>query len=199
MKKLAIIFLLLPFTLFAQTEETQSNTYCNEVGLNTGISLLPAESIYDVHPAFGLRYLHKYDNLQFGVALSANDFYALSNFSATTRPSTSLSPQVMLNRVYNSPNYYTYIGATAGYYYAHNNTLMGRLAHEHGYVLGVQSGITRHLGKHFSLNGELAVRSAQVWYKDYYSPPNGQESLAIGTFNRFYLYTPVTIGIRYRF
>lgn len=198
MRKLTIALLLLPLTLFAQTGET-AKTYRNEIGLNAGILLLPAEDITQVHPALGLRYLRSYGNIQLGVAISANNFYALSSFGPNTRPNTSLSPQLIFNRTFSSEKYYTYIGATAGYYYAYNNTQTGILAHEHGYILGAQVGITRHLGKHFSLNGELALKSAQVWYKDTYIPANGQENIPIGTFNRFYFYTPVTIGIRYRF
>lgn len=122
MKLLTIIFLLLPFALYAQTDDEakQEETYRNEIGFNNGFSVLPTADITQIHPAFGLRYFHNYRNAQIGIALSGNRFYNNIEFGQDFKQSVSVSPELIVNRTFRAYKHYSYIGAAAGYYLGHS-------------------------------------------------------------------------------
>lgn len=201
MKKLLLVLSLLPFTLAAQTEQKEGDNnkpYHNEIGYNMGLSSLPVENIAEVHPIVSVRYLRNYSNTQIGADVSLNHFYMFSSFSSGNGQSLALTPTLLLNHTFHSDKYYLYAGIAAGYYQDIQYHYHDISRNEKGYILGAQGGITYYIGNHISLNAELAVRSAQVWYKEYYSGM-WQESLELRTYTDFRFYTPLTIGIRYRF
>ncbi len=204
MKHLLIVLSLLPLTLFAQTEQAEpaekKKTYNNEVGINIGVLSLPTIDFAAVHPTFGFRYLHNFGNTQLGLEVMDNEYYMLHYIEPgiINKRASALSVKALLNRIIPSEKHYFYAGIAGGFYYGHWVSPKGILGNQYGYVVGAQGGFVYILGKHFTLNAELAIRTAQVWQDKvtelYYDNNPDQEYRA-----DFFLYTPLTLGVRYRF
>lgn len=205
MKHLLLICLLIPAQIFAQNRDVIPAIPKNEVGFNAGAGVIGGGGAVLTG---GLRYNHNFSKWQVGVQVNGYDYGIFSPLDRGYFTSYNIDVPLVLNRTYNTPKRTIYFGASAGYtygYYTHGAHLTGRA---HGMVGGVQGGYTYHLGKHFSLNGEVAVVNHSEWMEEYHDPTdilefsyyNGgpTEPYTTHVFYNFFT-VPFTIGVRYRF
>lgn len=198
MKYLVLIFIFLPTLLFAQTadEIEKPKTQKNEILLAHGLRKYTGFSTSDIMPAdflFMLGYMRNGDRSQYGIRVEggfeSNIYYYVS-------------PVLLYNRKKAIKKSYLYAGVAAGY---HQHDSYGRWAWTQrsmrGYVLGAQFGASVNMGKRLSFNAEVGIRSAQLWYPEYYDlwSPHG-EIFDIKYIERdFMLHIPVTVGFKYKF
>lgn len=203
MKNLLLTILFLPLLAAAQDSEQQGvyHNPKNEIGFNTGTSLrLPAGYFSTgLEPRFVLSYLCNFKQIQVGLALeSGKDDYGYAY----------LSPMLLSNYRFHTRSSYFYAGAAAGYYYA---APIGNFSpaipdnNLQGYTLGIQGGYIWNVSKSFGITSEIAVRSTQYWFDNYYFVPTGPYRLEQDGYfveyvdTDFSLSFPITVGIRYKF
>lgn len=203
MKKLITLMMLLPALSFAQDVEPEkkSNNLKNEITLNTGIGFQPGidyKSWSNADLRLSIGYMRNFDLLQAGVRFEmASDRFTYADYM----------PTVIVNKKFKLHKSYLYAGTAVGYFQRANN-VFGFMPGQNlkGYMLGIQGGAAFHLSNSFSLTTELAVRSAQMWYKDYYYEPPFTSTHGSHdgfyyelTQTQFILSFPVSIGVVYRF
>ena len=200
MKKLLVILLLLPGITQAQEEQaTKPYSPKNEIGLSAGAvpDILIYNGLISSAAALRLGYFKSINRLQVGLAIEIEEDLLNRSFA----------PVATLNYKLPTRKSYFYTGGALGYYQARNLLKFGTTeGRAQGFTMGVHAGYVLNLGKHFALTAEAAIRSTQVWFKDYhYIPPytishGPDEAQYIEyTDNRFFMTVPVTAGIRYRF
>lgn len=187
MKKLILLLMLLPLLSFAQDapEKVKPNHPKNEIGLNVGVIFFTDKKLSGRSPSakFGAAYFRNFKQTQIGLVVDYNeDDWGFQ----------CLTPTVVLNRKFNFGNSYLYAGGAVGYYYA--RFPMYTISKLNGYTAGIQVGYVLSLSKHFAVSSEVAIRSAQYWYKIDMAP-----YYPVGYLTDFSLTFPATIGIRYRF
>ncbi len=199
-----LFLLLLPLSSlsFAQTTDSEKQKLFpnNELSIKAGPAIETSSTYFSngVGLHTGLSYLHNIKNLQVGVTLdggltSDNWYY--------------LAPSVVFNHLFSIKRSYAYFGATVGYYYKRKSDgYFSMYDQETGYTAGLQVGYVTPISKRLSFATEVAVKTIQVWYDDYYHVPDGISTL--GHTNayeipvraqQFYLDIPITVGLRYKF
>ena len=158
MKKLIVLLMLLPLLSFAQDapEKVKPSHPKNEIGLSAGVIFYADNKLSRRSPSaqFGAAYFRNFKQTQLGLVVNYNeDDWSFQCFT----------PTVVLNRRFNFDNSYLYAGGAVGYYYA--RLPMYKFGNLNGYTAGLQLGYVLSLSKHFALSSEVAVRSAQYWYK----------------------------------
>lgn len=195
MKKLLLFLLLLPALAIAQQETEQPTQPKNEILLANGISIYPFWSPY-IEPVttylmFG--YMHNYEKWQLGFRVEGGSEF---------RQYWYASPMLVINKTFPVKRGYLYAGSAAGYHH-HNNfgSWVDAPQKMNGYVLGAQGGVSLNIDKHFSFSAEAGVRTAQVWYPNYYNInyPNYEPYFQRYIAREFMLSIPVTLGFKYRF
>lgn len=196
MKCLILALLLLPGISYSQTKAGKS--VYKEISLNVGYAPDNSLNGYGAEQWRGgyirstLRALQNVGRLQYGISIEggtlAKDYWYVS-------------PAAILNWELPVKQSYFYAGGVAGYVCTGSMMPIDFLGEKpgNGYVLGVQGGYVKHLGKHFSVSGELAVRRNYVWtrYERWYDlvgTPLGPKTVG----EEFWL-LPVTVGVGYRF
>ena len=196
MKKILYLLLLaMPFAANAQDLEHPAKKNGFEIGLNTGLAF-NSKGIYDDLYFGGRNVLSFYKNFKLSQIGTSVEFGVTG-----TGGGSFFSINAIANRTFHFEKMYLYGGGLIGY----KNIQPEYTVTSHtqtGYQVGLQAGIVRHLGRHFSFNAELAARGEQIWYTrdediQPFAPRDVYTIAVRGSY--FELYYPVTIGIRYRF
>lgn len=204
MKKLIVLLMLMPLLSFAQDaqEKVKPSHPKNEITLNTSIGFQPETDYKSMNNAdlrLSIGYMRNFALLQAGVRFEmASDRFTYADYM----------PTVIINKKFKLHKSYLYAGTAVGYLHRNANLLRYEPYNNNmnGYVLGIQGGVAFRLSNSFCLTTELAVRSAQMWYKaKYYQPaaiwPNGSRDAYFYevTQTQFILSFPVSVGVVYKF
>jgi len=185
MKTITFLFLLVSQIGFGQTLSLPEPKSRLEISLNAGYA---PDNAFDREPWRGgfirssLSLLKTSGNIQYGLSIeggtNSNDHWYFT-------------PGIIVNHKFPGRQTYFYSGAMAGY--VCSGDMLGNPGRKNslsqGYVLGLQGGWVKPIGKRMSFNAELALRSTQVWI-----PPFDDQMKPA---KDFILYLPVTVGLRY--
>lgn len=202
MKKLFVLLLVLPCTLYAQEQAAPSDNVeaisipKNEISITGGVFLHSEEGFSLSYGDFGefaaLSYYRNINKYQVGLVIEIGT----GPYQWSYR-----SPLIALNRRFDFKKGYFYAGVISGYYKGiqtpvryHNDDT------QEGYSFGLQAGYILPIGKHFAFMSQLGIRSTQYWFNNYYLD-SSEEDLKLIQYRDSYFFAaiPVSVGFRYRF